>query len=401
MSNCLVCGGVDRVGERLNLGPQPLCNRFLPYASADEQLFALRLGQCDSCGVIQLLELVPPQELRPRVDWISYREAEGHLDDLVAQLTSLWAGRVASVGAISSKDDSTVDRFRSQGFSAWRLTSEELGIEGGGCGPETIQAALTPERARALAARGRRADIVLARHVLEHAHAPLNFVEALLELTEPGGLVVFEVPDCSPGLHRNDYTVLWEDHVVYFTPALFDQALHCWGLRPVWSHTYPYSHENSIVRVVSKPSLRQPAQPDQRVTSEATHLAAVYAGSFASLKFQTRARLRALRDGGPVALFGAGHLSCTWINLMEVQSELDCVVDDDPNKRGLFMPGSRLPILPSSALLERGIRSCLLSLNQESEAKVVAARKEFVDRGGRFFTVFPGRPNSVVNEVPV
>ena len=94
-------------------------------------------------------------------------------------------------------------------------------------------------------------------------------------------------------------------------------------------------------------------------------------------------------------MFGAGHLACKFINLMEVGPYQDFVVDDNPHKKGLFMPGSRLPILDTSALLERDLRLCLLSLNPESEKKVLAKNASFTERGGIFASIFPSNPRSI------
>jgi hypothetical protein len=53
------------------------------------------------------------------------------------------------------------------------------------------------------------------------------------------------------------------------------------------------------------------------------------------------------------------------------------------------MPGSRLPIVGSSALLDRDITLCLLSLNPIGEDKVIRNNQPFVDRGGVFASIFP------------
>ena len=62
-------------------------------------------------------------------------------------------------------------------------------------------------------------------------------------------------------------------------------------------------------------------------------------------------RLRA----GPVAVLGAGHLACAFINYLRVGEHVSFVVDDNPHKHGLRMPGSRLPIRGASALLEERV----------------------------------------------
>ncbi len=53
------------------------------------------------------------------------------------------------------------------------------------------------------------------------------------------------------------------------------------------------------------------------------------------------------------------------------------------------MPGSRLPIFESRALVERHIRLCLLSVAPESEERVIERNTTFVQSGGRFASIFP------------
>jgi pyrroline-5-carboxylate reductase len=98
---------------------------------------------------------------------------------------------------------------------------------------------------------------------------------------------------------------------------------------------------------------------------------------------------------GKIALFGAGHMGCTFVNLLQLQNLVDFFVDDNPDKAGLYMPGSRLPIYPSSALLGREIKLCLLSLNPAIEEKVIQKNRAFLDAGGRFVSIFPGSNNAL------
>jgi len=78
-----------------------------------------------------------------------------------------------------------------------------------------------------------------------------------------------------------------------------------------------------------------------------------------------------------------------------VADAIECIVDDNPNKRGLYMPGCGLPIVGSSALLEQGISLCLLSLNPIGEEKVIGSQQAFVDRGGVFASIFPASAHAM------
>lgn len=397
MNVCRLCR-LRHVERLLDLGAQALCNRFLASPEGDEPTFPFVLGQCRACGTIQLMTPVAANELKPRFDWITYNEPEGHLDDLVAEVCRLPGVTAASVvGAISSKDDSTVARFRHRGFSnTWRIDVErDLGAANHGAGPETVQLHLTPAKADAVAQRNGAADVLLVRHIVEHAQEPASFVAALRRLVHHDGYIVVEVPDCGPALQRTDYTMPWEEHVLYFTQELLRQGVACWGLSPVRYKRYPYSHENSLVAIVRAATPPQDVAPDSGIAAAAIALGDNYARFFAVYRPRVNDALATFRrTQGRIAIFGAGHLSCAWINFLQVGQHIDFVADDHPRKRGLFMPGSRLPILASSELVERGIRLCLLSLSQESEAKVVEANRAFLDRGGVFASIFPGRPNS-------
>src|SRR5438477_5075076 len=58
------------------------------------------------------------------------------------------------------------------------------GVTTPGIGVETIQDRLTPETAAEIARNRGEADLLIVRHILEHAHQPLRFLEALTRSEE-------------------------------------------------------------------------------------------------------------------------------------------------------------------------------------------------------------------------
>src|SRR5262249_21502300 len=217
---CLLCRG-DRLTPIIDVGPQPIANRFLASPNDAEESYPIALRQCDRCGMLQIEKPVPARALIPPYDWITYSEPEAHLDGLVDVLMTLpRLGPGALAGGVSFKDDTTLARLERKGLRRWRLDmAEDLEVERvhGGLGVETIQDRLTPDRASKIAARRGRADVLLVRHILEHTSVPLDFIEALKRLTTPNGYIVVEVPDCSRALDGCDYTTIWEEHTLYYT----------------------------------------------------------------------------------------------------------------------------------------------------------------------------------------
>ena len=400
MKGCPVCGS-NAVETILDCGKQPVCNRFLAAADAPEYLHPLALAVCRHCGLVQLAATPPPNEVRPRFDWITYNEPEGHLDHLsntIAQLPGLSSDAV--IGGFTYKDDSTLRRLRERGFAkTWRLDPElDFGISDPAAGLETVQARWDRDMAERVATRRGRPDVLLVRHVLEHAHDLRRFLDGTRTLMAPSGYVIFEVPDCGRALQDKDYSTLWEEHVWYFSPTTLRRSLMLCGFSIVNFASYPYTLENSLV-VIAQPANKASTLPATAEEQSAIATEMARARAFGAGLEETRARWQHTlarwrrevgREAGPVALLGAGHLSCTFLNLLQIGSLIEFVVDDNPHKQGLFMPGSRLPIYPSQALFDREVRLCLMSVSPESEARVMERNQRWLETGGRLASIFPG-----------
>ena len=389
---CYICSAPGLV-DVFDAGLQPIGNRFLKSADAPEAAYPLRVVQCAACGLLQMREPFPAEELLPAYDWVTYSEPEDHLDELAQTIRALpGIGPDSVVAGVSFKDDTTLDRLTRLGIkNRWRLDLREdllLGWVHGGHGAETLQLYLTEDAARRIAARRGAADVLLVRHVAEHAYDPAEFFRAFAALIKPGGYVVIEVPDCQRALDAGDCTTLWEEHTLYYTAATFQQSLRIAGLEPVFFRNYAYPFENSLVAILK---VAPPGRADAAVAAEECARGAGFAARLEARRAAFRKYLENYRKSeGRIAMFGAGHLAATFLTVMNAPGVIDFVVDDNPNKRGLFMPGSRLPIVGSDVLLSStDVKLCLLGLNPLSEYKVIDRQAAFTARGGVFKSIFP------------
>ena len=375
----------------LNAGLQPISNRYLLSRTDEEVMYPLVIGQCEKSGVVCLMATFPPQELVPKFDWISYNEPEPHLDhtvDLLCRLDGITETSV--VGGITFKDDTTLARFAHRGFKTWGLDIvEDLDIVGKGAGVESIQAALKTRKTNKIIEKYGHADILIVRHILEHVYDLTEFTSALKLLTSDNGYIVFEVPDCTRSLEFFDYTMLWEEHLYYFTPPTLKIVLEVCGFELVHFENYDYPFENSMVAVT-----RVNDKQTVKIAEETLRIELLRGEQYAKKMEEYRYTFRKFftdyrQHIGKIALLGAGHLACMFIWLFQLQEDIECVIDDNPYKQGLFMPASRLPILPSHALIEQNISLCLLGLNPINEEKVIANHRAFTTKGGKFLSIFP------------
>lgn len=397
MTACQVCRSAPLV-PGLDIGRHPVSSFFLTRADAPLATHRLALAQCAGCGTIQLVEPVPHAALKAPHDWLFAREPEEHLDGLVDRLCTLpGLDRTGAIAGLTVKDDTTLDRFRRRGFDrTWRVSlAEDLGVADACANVETVQALTGPARmARITEAHGGPADLLVVRHVIEHAEDLRTFVEGLAVLVRPGGYVMIEAPDCTTSLGLNDYAMIWEEHSLYFTPATLRPILEWGGFERVFEALYPLPFENCMVLVARRGSSPGTPRPDPEGVAQAGLLAR-YAAAFPGVTAELRRRLEAARARGPLALFGAGHLACAFVNFHGLADLFDFVADDTPQKQGLFLPGAGLPILPSEELVQRRVALALLALSIGNEDRVIARNAAFTGAGGRFRSIFAASPRSI------
>ncbi len=394
---CQVCRAAD-LQPALDVGTHPVSSHFATSADAAERAFPMVLGQCANCATIGLLQPVPQAALVPPYDWLFAREPEDHLDGLVAKLMQLPGITTDSVIAgLTSKDDTTLDRFRRHGYAnVWRVgLAQDLGVTNPCANIETVQKLTTPQTMRAVAAARGTADILLVRHIIEHAEDLATFVEGCAALVAPGGYIVVELPDCTASLERADYAMIWEEHALYFVPATFAGVLSYGGFETVSTDIHQMPFENCIVEIARRTG--EPRTPVSNAARRSTmgqlHR---YAESYAPTTAHLRAKLTQWRKShGPVALFGAGHLACAFENYHGLADLIEFVADDTPQKQGLYLPGSRLPIVPSKTLIDERISLVLLALSIGNEDRVIERNAAYSSKGGVFASIFAASPRSL------
>ena len=152
----------------------------------------------------------------------------------------------------------------------------------------------------------------------------------------------------------------------------------------------PYSDENTMTVIAQPGQAVTPILAETNVLKEELSRARGYYDDLAGQRSKIADSFSEIRRSqGRIALFGAGHRSSTYLNLLGLKDLVEFVVDDDPNKCGLFMPGSRLPIKGSAALTAENIKLCFLAVKSESEDKIIRVNQAYVDQGGVFSSIYP------------
>ena len=400
--SCQVCGN-SALTVQMNFGNHPVASFYLSSPDVIENNVNLRLSQCDHCGLVQLIEPIRHDLLISPYDWILSREPEQHLDDVVSRIvltTSLPLQAV--IAGLTYKDDSTLHRFRSDhGYQhIWRVDiKNDLRVNRPNASIETVQKMVEPQLMYNVAERrGGQVDLLIGRHVIEHSENLRQFIAGLSALVKPGGYLMVEAPDCFANLSLCDTCMVWEEHSLYFTPATFSNVLTSAGFITVMFENYLMPFENCMVLLA-----RKQGGVAEHVVSDVARtevgLLKSYASSVTESKQLIRSHLQRVRQTeGPIALLGAGHLACAFLCFYGLSDLVDFVVDDTPEKQGLFLPGAKMPIYSTRFLTERKVSLCLLAVSPASEESIIAKNSPFVKNGGRFASILAASPRSVYRE---
>ena len=198
-------------------------------------------------------------------------------------------------------------------------------------------------------------------------------------------------------VEQSQFDTIYHEHFSYFSFGTAERVLAARGLR-VWDVEELPTHGGSLRLWVAHADDARPTSPAaaalrDRETAAGTVNPEYYAG------FQARADrakndllaflLEVRRDGRRLAAYGAAAKGNTLLNYAGVKPDLvPYVVDASPHKQGLFLPGSRIPVV-SEAKLRSDRPDFVLILPWNIRAEIERQLAYVRQWGGQFVTAVP------------
>ena len=371
-----------------------LCNKFLKKKKQKQAKFNLKLSQCRSCGLLQLNRPLRANMIAQEHEWIRYYEPEDHLPHLSSKIKKACKfSKKSVIAGITYKDDSLIKHLKKKiGSKSWRIKpKKDLKIKFESAASETVLPKINSKNVLKLATKYGKADLLVGRHILEHAPSTFLFLNQLKKLVKKNGYILFEVPDCSKQIRHLDYTMLWEEHNLYFTPEILKNyfKINFPSMSLVKFFKYKYPIENALL-ILLKNDHKKDTKKKKYNPRKILKITDNYSKNFNIIKNKIHKKLKLYKNKyGKIAIFGAGHISIMFINLFNIGKYINFVIDDNANKQKHLMPGSKLPIKKSSALIDENIKLCLMSLNPNVEKNVIRKNKNYLEKGGKFVSIFP------------
>jgi SAM-dependent methyltransferase len=388
----------------LDLGFAPPSNAYLVKTNLfkPEKYYPLKIKVCDQCWLVQTEDYAQVDELfsseyayfsSTSSGWLTH--ARQYTEKMTAELG---LNAQSLVIEVASNDGYLLKNFVATGIPCLGIeptdstaaAAELLGIP-------VMREFFGEALGKQLEKKDQQADLIVGNNVYAHVPDINDFTRGLKAALKPGGTITLEFPHLMHLIEQAQFDTVYHEHFSYLSLQTVNQIFSAAGLRIFNVEELP-THGGSL-RVYGC------HQDDQRSTKAAVNSvmqAEIQHGLQdlnTYLSFQLRADkikndlliflIEQKQLGKKVVAYGAAAKGNTLLNYAGVKPDLvEFVCDAAQAKQGKFMPGSHIPILHPSEMLNRQF-DCVLILPWNIADEIIKQNNQLVSQGKQFVTAIP------------
>jgi len=349
----------------LDLGFSPLANSFVPKGKEDQKEFQcpLRLTRCPESGLVQLTHVVPPDLLFSHYLYVSSttKTFRDHFADYARAVKSyLCADGKALAVDIGSNDGLLVACYENEGMRGVGVDpAKNLAEEANRQGRVTLNRYFDDQAVDAIIKDYGHAHVVSGNNVFAHIDDIQGVCRNVTRLLDPKGFFVIEFPYLVTMLKELLFDMVYHEHLSYIAVhplqyLLKQHELEIFDIQYVASHggslrvfSQKQGGPRSIAPVVQEYLNRE---REEGYLEEDVYLK--FAEQVAGVKKELMSFVEKIkREGKTIAGYGAPAKATTIISYCGFTPEqIDFVVDDNSLKQDHYVPGAKIPVVPSSHL---------------------------------------------------
>ena len=389
----------------IDLGSAPPSNSYLSELNlwAPERWYPLRVLVCDSCWLVQTEDYAHHSEFfsEDYAYFSSYssswlKHSEQYMEEMAERFD---LGPNSLIVEVAANDGYLLQYAKARGIPCFGIEpTASTAAAARRRGLEIIEEFFGEAQGKALAAQGRKADLMVANNVLAHVPDINDFLAGFAEMLSDDGVATFEFPHLLQMVTENQFDTIYHEHFSYLSLIAVEAIMRHNGLSVFDVAELP-THGGSL-RVFAQRSDLGRREVNAAVGALiGRELAMGMAARSFYEGFQARANrvkndlylflVEAMRGGKRVVGYGAAAKGNTLLNYAGVRPDLlPYVVDLNPAKQGRYLPGSRIPIVTEDVLRkERPDYVLILPWNIKTE---VMQQLDYIrDWGGQFVTAVP------------
>lgn len=326
--------------------------------------------------------------------WLAHCKV--YVDQIVSRLSLTSGSRVLE---IACNDGYLLQYFQPYGIPVKGIEpAENVAEEARAKGIEVECCFFGDGTARNIAARDGLYDLVIGNNVLAHVPDINSFAEGLAIVLATEGTITMEFPHLLRLIEQCQFDTIYHEHFHYLSLGTVKRIFNAHGLE-IYDVEELSTHGGSLRiyaahqeygRVHMRNTVQALLMGERESGLEDIQTYADFSARIQKIKLDTLCRLSEWKqEGKHIAAFGAAAKGNTFLNYCGIKNDLiDFVVDSNPHKQGLYLPGSLIPIVGREALREYR-PDYLLILPWNLTHEIVKAAEFIREWGGQFVVCIP------------
>lgn len=388
----------------VDLGMSPLSNSFLAAdkLSSMERFYPLHAFVCDSCFLVQLDEFESPDAIfSDYLYFSSYSETWlKHAANYSAKMVDRFGlDKSSFVVEVASNDGYLLKNFVERKIPCLGIEpAANVAKEAIKIGVPTETVFFGEQTAKRIKAEKGAADLVAGNNVYAHVPNINDFTAGLKAIIKERGVITLEFPHLLELVLNNQFDTIYHEHFSYLSLLAVEKIFAAHGLMVFDVERLP-THGGSI-RVYGQHSEKPfwPIEPSVAKIREMEAKAGLgKIDTYPKFKENVEATKRGLLSflieaksaKKTVVAYGAAAKGNTLLNYCGIRSDfIDCVVDRNPHKQGLYTPGTHIPVYSPDKIIETK-PDYVLILPWNLKDEVSLQLSETRSWGGKFVVPIP------------
>lgn len=401
-TQCILCGS-SHITTYLSLGKMAPANSFVKSKklAKPEKKYPLGLLYCHSCYCSQLTHTVKPSTLFRNYAYFSSTSPllVSHFIDYAQMLTrqfpSLSRQLIVDIG---SNDGVLLKPLKSLGARVLGIDPakecSDLAIQSG---IPTIQKYFTQRLAKQIQKQHGFASIITANNVIAHTPYIHEIIDGIRTLLQADGIFVFEVKYMGDILEKNEFDIIYHEHVFSYLLHPLVTLLNAHKLKVInVQHVQIHggslrvfaAHKNSEFTPNSSVQAMLLQEKKKRYTQLSTYK------KFAKQPPRVKKKLQTLlstlkKNDKRIAGYGASAKGTTMLQYCNLNANsIEYIVDSATSKIGKFTPVTHIPIVDPKELKNR-LPDYILLLAWDHQISILKREAWFAKRGGTYILPIP------------
>ena len=391
--------------EFLNLGKQPIANKFLRKNEFEDEFFYnLKVVFDDDTKLVSLKDFVKP-ELMFNEDYVYHTSLSvpmvEHFKNTAEMLMKEF--NPLTVMEIGSNDGAFLKNWPND-YSIGVEPCDNFANVTEDMGYQTYSEFWTTELSEKIKNDGHvDFDLIYAANCICHIQNLDECFAAVKNILSKNGVFVFEDPSLLRMLERGSYDQIYDEHAHIFSVTALDNILMNNGLKIFrvdnllvhgGSNRIYVSHLPSHTFLRNRPvelTVRENLNKEKEFGIDNFKTYEIFAERVKKSKDNLVAllgELRFIRDKRIICI-GATSKSTTVFNYCDIdESLIECITDTTPDKQGLLAPGSHIPVVDRESVNLNDYDYAFLGAWNFKDV-IANKEREFVENGGKFITHVP------------